>query len=153
MTITMTSSAFTEGGMIPNKYSANGENLSPPLSWTNVPENAKTLALIVDDPDAPSKVWVHWVLWNLPATVTGLPEGVPTKPELDNGARQGMNDSKKTGYSGPRPPSGTHSYYFKLYALDTTLNLGSDTTKETLLKAMDGHIVGQGQLMGKYSHQ
>lgn len=150
MDIRVTSSAFEEGGMIPRKYTCDGADISPPLAWTGVPENAKTLALISDDPDAPMGTWVHWVLFNLPASEKGLPEGVPTDRELKNGARQGRNDFRHIGYGGPCPPSGTHRYFFKLYALDKALDLPAGTTRAELLQAMEGHILAQGQLMGRY---
>ena len=150
MEIKITSSVFDEGGMIPSKYTCQGEDVSPPLAWTSVPGGTKTLALICDDPDAPMGTWVHWVLFNLPANITDLPESVPPKKILENGAKQGTNDFRKIGYGGPCPPGGTHRYFFKLYALDTELNLEPGITKAQLLKAMEGHILAQGQLMGKY---
>ncbi len=150
MDIKITSPAFEEGGMIPRKYTCDGADISPPLAWTGVPEAARTLALISDDPDAPMGTWVHWVLFNLPATVTELPEGVPTDKELKNGAKQGRNDFRRIGYGGPCPPGGTHRYFFKLYALDKALDLAAGATKAELLRAMEGHILAQGQLMGKY---
>ncbi|MBM3285482.1 MAG: YbhB/YbcL family Raf kinase inhibitor-like protein [Candidatus Aminicenantes bacterium] len=150
MDIKVTSTAFEEGGMIPRKYTCDGEDVSPPLAWTGLPEGAKTLALISDDPDAPMGTWVHWVLFNLPATEKGLPEAVPPDKELKNGAKQGRNDFRRIGYGGPCPPGGTHRYFFKIYALDTVLNLPAGATKADLLKAMEGHVLAQGQLMGKY---
>ncbi|MCS7309041.1 MAG: YbhB/YbcL family Raf kinase inhibitor-like protein [Armatimonadota bacterium] len=151
MDIRLTSTAFPEGGMIPKKYTCDGEDVSPPLTWDNVPEGTKSFALICDDPDAPMGTWVHWVLFNLPADVRSLPEAVPPDKELPSGARQGTNDFRKIGYGGPCPPSGTHRYYFKLYALDTMLDLPAGCSKAQLLKAMDGHVLAEGQLMGKYS--
>ena len=148
--ITVTSSAFTEGGMIPECHTCDGEDISPPVSWTGVPAGAKGLALICDDPDAPVGTWVHWVLFNIPAMTRGLPGSIPPDKVLENGARHGTNDFRKLGYGGPCPPGSTHRYYFKLYALDTELNLESGITKAQLLKAVDGHIVAEGQLMGKY---
>jgi len=151
MAITVTSAAFENGGMIPRKYTGEGADLSPPLSWTGVPDDAVALGLICDDPDAPGKTWVHWVLFNLPASATGLPEGMATERELPTGARQGVNDFGKIGYGGPMPPPGpAHRYYFKLYALDTKLKLDAGATKAELLKAMENHILAEGQLMGKY---
>jgi hypothetical protein len=150
MDMKITSTAFEEGGMIPRKYTCDGEDVSPPLAWTGVPEAAKTIALISDDPDAPMGTWVHWVLFNLPASEKGLPEAVPTDKELKNGAKQGRNDFRRIGYGGPCPPGGTHRYFFKLYALDAVLNLPAGATKAELIKAMEGHILAQGQLMGKY---
>jgi len=150
MDISITSMAFEEGGMIPRKYTCDGADVSPPLAWTGVSEGAKTIALISDDPDAPVGTWVHWVLFNLPAAEKGLPEAVPPDKELKNGAKQGRNDFRRIGYGGPCPPGGTHRYFFKLYALDIVLNLPVGATKAELLKAMEGHILAQGQLMGKY---
>ncbi|MDN3509781.1 MAG: YbhB/YbcL family Raf kinase inhibitor-like protein [Candidatus Jettenia sp.] len=153
MKIEIKSSAFEEGGMIPQKYTCDGEDISPPLSWNSVPNGTKSLALICDDPDAPMGTWVHWVLFNLPANIQGLLENRPHQKTLENGAKQGITDFKKIGYGGPCPPSGTHRYYFKLYALDTEINLDAGITKQQLLKAMEGHIIAEGQLMGKYKRQ
>lgn len=150
MAIAITSAAFPDAGMIPKEYTCDGRNISPPLSWDGVPEGAGSLAIICDDPDAPAGTWVHWVLFNLPATVNELPQGIPPDEVLANGARQGMNDFRKFGYGGPCPPGGTHRYYFKIYALNTELTQGPGITKAELLKAMKGHILAQGQLMGRY---
>ena len=150
MDIKITSTAFDEGGMIPEKYTCDGIDVSPPLTWTSIPEGTKTLALICDDPDAPMGTWVHWVLFNLPANIIEMPENIPPERELENGAKQGMNDFRKIGYGGPCPPGGTHRYYFKLFALDIELNLEAGATKSQLLEAMEGHILGEGQLMGRY---
>ena len=137
--------------MIPRPYTCDGPNVSPSLKWEGVPAGTKTLALIADDPDAPNKTWVHWVLYNLPADVKGLIENAPKQERLAGGAGlQGKNDFGQTGYDGPCPPNGTHRYYFKLYALDAELPLAPGATKEELLKAMEGHVVAEGQLMGKY---
>ena len=151
--MTITSSAFTNGGMIPKKYTADGPDVSPPLAFAGIPAGAKKIALICDDPDAPRGTWVHWVIYNLPADTRQLPEHVPTQPTLANGARQGVNDSGSIGYRGPAPPSGTHRYFFKAYALDTELDLQPGTTKAQLVKAMQGHILAQGELVGKYSRK
>ncbi len=151
MDLKMTSPAFVEGGMIPAKYTCAGENISPALEWSNVPVNVKSFALICDDPDAPAGTWVHWVIYNIPASVQKLEAGVPDERELTNGAKQGMNSSRHIGYDGPCPPGGTHRYYFKLYALDALLGLDAGVTKEMLLKEMEKHIAAKGQLMGKYS--
>jgi len=153
MQIKVTSSAFVDGGLIPAKYTCDGTNVSPPVSWTNIPTAAKTIALICDDPDARARVWVHWVLFNLPASITELAENVPPDKNLGTGAKQGTNDFGKIGYGGPCPPSGTHRYYFKLYALDTELELPAGATKPQLLEAMKGHILAEGQLIGKYSRK
>ena len=150
MEIKLTSAAFQEGGAIPKQHTCDGANVSPALAWTGVPEKAVALALIVDDPDAPAKTWVHWVVFNLPATAKGLPENVPAQETVAGGGRQGTNDFKKVGYGGPCPPSGTHRYYFKLYALDTNVADESKTTKEQLLKEMEGHVLAEGQLIGTY---
>ena len=150
MDIKIKSPAFVPGGKIPGKYTCDGMDISPPLAWTSGPEGTKTFALICDDPDAPMGTWVHWVLFNLPADIIELRENVPPERELENGAKQGMNDFRKIGYGGPCPPGGTHRYYFKLYALDTEINLEAGATKSELLKAMEGHILAEGQLMGRY---
>lgn len=149
----ITSTAFKEGETIPQKYTGDGQNISPPLKWESVPAQAKSFALIADDPDAPMGTWVHWVIFNIPPAATGLSENVPRKDSLTNGSLQGINDSRKIGYDGPSPPSGTHRYYFKLYALDAVLKLSSGITKPQLLKAMEGHILAQTQLMGRYSRK
>ena len=149
--LTLTSAAFKEGEMIPRRYSCDGADVSPPLEWNSVPPQTKSFALIADDPDAPMGTWVHWVIFNIPANLTALPEEVPTTSSLQDGTLQGRNDFRKTGYGGPCPPGGTHRYYFKLYALDAMLKLPSGSTKADLLNAMEGHIIGKGQLMGKYS--
>ena len=149
MTITITSSAFSEGGMIPKEHTCDGSNISPALSWSGIPAGAKSLALICDDPDAPMGNWVHWVLFNIPASETGLPRAVPPDKTLANGARHGINDFRTYGYGGPCPPGGTHRYDFKIYALDTGLAQGPGLSKADLLKAMQGHVLAEGQLMGR----
>jgi Raf kinase inhibitor-like YbhB/YbcL family protein len=151
MELKITSTAFSEGGMIPIQYTCDGRDISPPLIWTRGPEGTKSYALISDDPDAPVGTWVHWVAYNIPASSTSLPENVSKGEKLDDGTLQGVNDFKKHGYGGPCPPGGTHRYYFKLYALDTELKAGPGLTKKNLLKEMDSHIVGNGELMGRYS--
>ena len=150
MAITITSSSFTEGGMIPKKHTCDAEDISPDLKWSGVPKEAKSLTLICDDPDAPVGTWVHWVLFNIPADVTTLPAGVSPDAVLNNGAKHGKNDFRKLGYGGPCPPGGTHRYFFKIYALDTLPSLESGSNKSQLLAAMKGHILAEGQLMGKY---
>jgi Raf kinase inhibitor-like YbhB/YbcL family protein len=150
MAIKLTSSAFVENGLIPKQYTCDSKDISPPLKWESVPEKTKSFALICDDPDAPMGTWVHWVLFNLPANKRELPENLPPIATLPDGSRQGKNDFGKIGYGGPCPPSGTHRYYFKLYALDQPLDLKAGATKGQLLKAMEGHILAEGQLMGKY---
>lgn len=150
MGLVVKSSAFKEGEMIPMKYTCDGEDISPPLSWEGVPEGTKSIAIICDDPDAPMGTWVHWVLFNLPPGTNTLPEAVPPEAVLENGARHGINDFRKLGYGGPCPPSGTHRYYFKIYALDIVLGLQSGASKADLLKAMEGHVLSEGQIMGRY---
>ena len=150
VTLKLTSGSFEEGGMIPRRHTCDGADVSPPLAWDGVPATAVALALICDDPDAPMGTWVHWVLYDLPPDVAELPEGVPTQEVLDSGARQGRNGSRRIGYAGPCPPSGTHRYYFKLYALDQKAGLKPGGTKKQLLAAMEGHILAEGQLMGRY---
>ena len=150
MTIKVTSSAFEDQGMIPAKYTCQGQNISPPLQFEMGIEGTRSIALICDDPDAPIGTFVHWVMFNLPADTKTLAENIPAADTLKNGARQGKNDFGKTGYGGPCPPSGTHRYFFKVYALDKTIDTSVVTNKKQLLEAMQGHILGQGQLMGKY---
>lgn len=150
MDIKLKSTAFDEGGMIPRQYTCDGKDISPPLAWESVPDSTKSIALICDDPDAPMGTWVHWVLYNLPANINELPENIPPQKILENGAKQGTNDFRNIGYGGPCPPGGTHRYYFKIYVLDTVLTLEAGATKTKLLKAMEGHILAEGRLMGKY---
>jgi hypothetical protein len=147
------SSSFKAGESIPPRFTCDDTGISPPLSWSNVPPGTKSFALIVDDPDASSITWVHWILYNIPATQRDLPENIPNTVTLGNGEGQGMNDSGDFGYSGPCPPSGTHRYYFKLFALDTKLDLKTGITKKELMKAMEGHILEEGQLMGRYKRK
>jgi Raf kinase inhibitor-like YbhB/YbcL family protein len=148
--IKLTSAAFKDGQSIPRPYTCDGVNISPPLEWSGVPRAAKTLAIVCDDPDAPGGTWVHWVLYNLPADNIGLVENLPTTEKLAAGGFQGPNDSGKIGYGGPCPPSGTHRYFFRVYALDSELPLKAGATKTDLTKAMEGHTLVQGQLMGTY---
>ncbi|MDI6776717.1 MAG: YbhB/YbcL family Raf kinase inhibitor-like protein [Syntrophales bacterium] len=149
-TMEIKSTAFKEGGMIPAKYTCDGVDVSPPLEWSNFPKETKSFALICDDPDAPMGTWVHWVIYDIPAGITQLPENVAPQRELASGGKQGTNDFRKIGYGGPCPPRGEHRYYFKLYALDGATDLKPGATKEQLLKAMKGHILAEAQLMGKY---
>jgi Raf kinase inhibitor-like YbhB/YbcL family protein len=145
MAIQVTSTAFNEGSTIPKKHTCDGQDISPQLSWSGVPEGTKSLALIVDDPDAPVGTFVHWVLYDIPADIRELPEGV------QGVGVQGTNDFRRSGYNGPCPPRGpAHRYYFKVYALDTTLGLKAGARKADVEKAMQGHILAWGQLMGKY---
>jgi len=147
------SSVFDEGGMIPKRYTCDDADISPHLSWTGAPEGTKSFALISDDPDAPVGTWVHWVIFNIPANVGELPEMVPPSETLPDGTKQGINDFRKIGYGGPCPPGGTHRYYFKLYALDTELDLEPGATKADVTGAMQGHILAECRLMGRYSRQ
>ena len=152
--IQLTSAAFTHGSAIPRAHTCEGDNTSPPLSWSGVPLERRSLALICDDPDAPRGTWVHWVLYNLPGETVELSAGMPTIPELPSGSRQGRNDSGEIGYSGPCPPPGKpHRYYFRLYALDVLLTLPHGVSKAELETAMTDHIVGQGTLMGTYQRR
>ena len=154
MSLQITSTAFSEGQPIPAKYSCEGSDISPPLQWTNPPANTKSFALIADDPDAPVGAWVHWALYDLPANATGLPEDVAKTQVIANGAKQGLNTWPRLGYGGPCPPPGKpHRYFFKLYALDAMLDLKPGLAKKDLLKAMEGHVLAEGQLMGTYQRK
>jgi Raf kinase inhibitor-like YbhB/YbcL family protein len=144
------SPAFKEGDSIPAKYTCDNLDISPPLEWSDGPAGTKTFALICDDPDAPRGTWVHWVVYNLPGTLMGLPENLPKSETLPDMTRQGKTDFGSIGYGGPCPPSGTHRYYFKIYALDSVIDPKPGLTKSELLKAIEGHILDQGQLMGRY---
>jgi Raf kinase inhibitor-like YbhB/YbcL family protein len=147
----ITSSAFQQDGPIPKKYSCDGQDISPPLAWSDPPAGTKSFALIMDDPDARPDTWVHWVLYDLPTTARDLPENVPKQKELANGARNGVNGEPQIGYEGPCPPAGpVHHYHFKLYALDAKLGLAAGATKAAVEKAMQGHILGEAQLVGQY---
>lgn len=153
MSLRIESSAFTENEMIPANYTCDGANISPPLSWSDSPAETETFALIFDDPDAPTKTWVHWVLYNIPAQINHLEENIPAKKELENGSRHGVNDFRNYGYGGPCPPGGTHGYHLKFYALDIFLDLAPGVTKEQLIDAMDGHILEKTELVGNYSRR
>ena len=147
----ITSPSFADGGPIPSKYTCDGENVSPALSWEQVPPAARAFTLICDDPDAPAGTWVHWVLYDLPAA---LPEAAEATAQLPAGTSQGRNDFRQSGYGGPCPPKGTsHRYYFKLYALDRTLGLTPGATKADVEKAMKGQIMGEGHVMGTYKRK
>jgi Raf kinase inhibitor-like YbhB/YbcL family protein len=146
----LTSPAFEHGGVIPARYTCDGENLSVPLTFAEIPEDAASLALIMDDPDAPMGVFVHWVIYNIPPASGGLPEGVPNEPVLEGGILQGRNSFGTIGYGGPCPPDGAHRYMFKLYALDTLLDAEPGMTKHQLLAAIDGHVLDGAGLMGIY---
>lgn len=154
MSLKLTSIAFGQNGSIPARYTCEGDDTSPPLSWAGAPSGTKSFALIVDDPDAPDpakpqRVYVHWVVYNIASTVTSLPENA-SKKGLPAGAGQGKNDWGKSQYGGPCPPIGRHRYFFKLYALDTELTGLSSPTKADLLKAIEGHVIGNGELIGTY---
>ena len=146
----LTSSVFDDGAAIPSRYTCDGRDISPPLAWTEPPAGTNSLALIHDDPDAPGKTWVHWVLYNLPPALRSLPEAFPPDQEFADGTRQGVTDFGRTGYGGPCPPSGTHRYVFKLYALDTVLSLAPGATKRQTESAMEGHLLAQAKLIGTY---
>jgi Raf kinase inhibitor-like YbhB/YbcL family protein len=149
--VQLRSKAFEDGERIPDKYTCNGENFSPPLTWSKASSDIKSWALILDDPDASSSVFTHWVIFNIPADTTSLAEAVPTVERPDNGALQGKNDTGKTGYSGPCPPPGpVHHYNFSLYALDKMLKLPAGASKKQVQDSMKGHIVVQGKLTGVY---
>ncbi len=151
MSLQMSSAAFSSGEAIPKKFTCDGPDVSPQLKWNDPPANTQSMALIMDDPDAPGSTWVHWVLYDLPANTRELPEGVAKQEQLSSGARQGRNDFEKTGYGGPCPPPGKpHRYFFKLYALDNKLNLKSGATKVELERAMKSHVLAQAELIGKY---
>ncbi len=154
MALVLTSTAFTHNGPIPKPYTCQGKDVSPALAWSGLPAGTKSLALIVDDPDAPDPgapkmTWVHWVLYNIPASAAGLPEAV-APGALPAGTREGKNDWKRTGYGGPCPPIGRHRYFHKLYALDVVLPDLKQPTKAELEKAMQGHVLGKVELMGTY---
>ena len=144
-------SAFPAEGNIPSRFTCEGENISPELTWAGVPQGTKSFALVVHDPDAPrSGGYTHWVVFNIPATATHIAENAPKQAQLPGGGIQGRNDGGSAGYTGPCPPSGTHRYYFRLYALDEVLDLKDGADKDALEKALKGHVLGQAELMGRY---
>jgi len=147
----ITSQAFKQGGMIPPKYTCNGKNVSPPISWKGIPEGTKSIAVICDDPDAPMGTWVHWVYYDIPPQVTGLPEDIPAEERPAVGGTQGINDFLTIGYKGPCPPSGTHRYFFRVYAVDMELMLPPGANNKEVLQTMEGHLLGMGELMGRFS--
>jgi len=152
MSFSLSSAAFTDGTRIPEQYTCDGKDISPPLSWNNAPEGTESFALICDDPDAPMGTWDHWVIFNIPADSKGLSEAIPTDDSLTDGSKHGLNTWKKTGYGGPCPPPGNpHRYFFKLYALDTMLPLTSDVNKRSLENTMQDHIIEEAELMGTFS--
>ena len=151
MSFSISTTSFQPGGDIPRKYTCEGPDVSPALSWTDPPSGTQSFALISDDPDAPVGTWVHWVAYDLPASARQLPEGVPKTDTISGGGVQGLNDFGKTGYGGPCPPPGKpHRYYFKLYALDSKLNLKPGAKKKTVEQAMQGHILAQSEVMGRF---
>ena len=151
MTLQLNTSAFKPGGGIPAKFTCEGSDVSPDLSWNTPPEGTQSFALVVEDPDAPGRTWVHWVLYDLPASERGLPEGVESDGTLGSDARQGRNDFGRIGYGGPCPPPGpAHRYYFRLYALDKRFELRAGATRAQLDRSMGGQIVGHAELMGRY---
>jgi Raf kinase inhibitor-like YbhB/YbcL family protein len=157
-TLHIYSNSFKPGAGMPDKYTCKGENISPDISWKGAPLKTQSFALIVEDPDAPTQTWVHWVIYNIPVKKPGLTEniyelteGYPRDEVTSGGILQGTNDFKKIGYDGPCPPSGIHRYYFELYALDSMLNLGAGVTSAELLSAIKGHVLAQTQMMGTYS--
>lgn len=151
MTLHLETSSFEPGGDIPVEFTCEGADLSPALRWSNAPEGTRSFALIVEDPDAPGRTWVHWVVYNLPATAHELPEGVAPQRTLPSGAQQGRNDFGKIGYGGPCPPPGpAHRYFFKLYALDTIPRLQPGVTRAVLDRAMRGHVLDSADLLGRY---
>ena len=151
MPFTLTSTAFQEGVIIPNKHTCSGQDISPPLQWGAPPKGTRSFALIMDDPDAPIGTWVHWVIFNIPGQSSSLPEGVPPQNSFPTGEQQGINDFRRIGYGGPCPPPGKpHRYYLKLYALDTILKLQPGAKKAEVLAACQSHILGETYLMGRF---
>jgi Raf kinase inhibitor-like YbhB/YbcL family protein len=151
MAFELTSSAFVREQAIPQKYSCDGEDVSPPLAWSEPPAGTQSFALICDDLDAPAGIWVHWILYNIPGEARALPEAVPAEIKLADGSMHGKNSWQRMSYGGPCPPSGTHRYVFRLYALDMLLDLPAGASKEQLTQAMKGHILGQAETMGTYA--
>ena len=150
----LTSASFTDGAAIPAKYTCDDKNVSPPLKWNGMPETAKSLALIMDDPDAPVGTWTHWVAYDLPPNISELSEDVTKGQNIPGGGEQGLNDFKHLGYGGPCPPPGkAHRYFFKLYALDAKLDLKPGASRKEVERAMEKHVVAQGQLMGTYKRK
>ena len=151
MDFEISSGAFAQGDSIPTRYSCDGENSSPALAWSNAPDATESFALIFDDPDAPVGTWIHWVVFDIPASTSSLVEAIEPEDTLADGSVHGSNSWDQLGYGGPCPPGGTHRYFFKLYALDTDLGLGVGATKEQVLEAMDGHVLAEAELMGTYT--
>jgi Raf kinase inhibitor-like YbhB/YbcL family protein len=144
------SPAFNNNKALPPRFACGSEGISPPLTLANLPQKTKTVTIILEDPDAPKGTFTHWIMWNWPASKTEIPAALPTQAKLESGAIQGTGSNGKVGYNPPCPPSGTHRYYLKAYALDSTLKLPSTSDKQALLAAMQGHVIGQGMLMGTY---
>ncbi|HTX60900.1 MAG TPA: YbhB/YbcL family Raf kinase inhibitor-like protein [Methanobacterium sp.] len=151
MTIKITSPVFNEGEPIPARYSCNNVNVSPPLEFKDIPENTVSIAVILEDPDAPGGLFTHWIIFNLPADTNGLSEHIMPRELMDDGSKHGMNSFGLVGYGGPCPPSGTHRYFFRVYALDVKLDLPPLVEREELLRAFEGHILDQGELMGVFT--
>ncbi len=153
MAIRLTSTAFDNGKTIPSEYTCDGRDVSPPLSWSGAPDGTRSYALIVEDPDAPRGTFIHWVAFNVPPDVHGFDAEVEREGKLSNGAMQGTNGFGNVGYGGPCPPSGTHRYFFRIYALDTTLDLQPGARSDEVQSAMQGHVLAEGELMGTYSRK
>jgi len=154
MGITVTSTAFSAGTSIPVKFTGQGNDISPGLSWSGAPPSVKSYVLVCDDPDASGRTWVHWTMWNIPPLTTSLPAGVASDATLADGSIQGVTSFGRHGYGGPMPPKGNaHHYYFRMYALDTSLTLNTSASRAQLDEAMRGHVLSQGQLMGTYQRQ
>jgi Raf kinase inhibitor-like YbhB/YbcL family protein len=154
--LTVRSSAFEDGAEIPRRYTCDDANASPPLAWRAAPDGTRSFVVIVDDPDAPDpaapkRVWVHWLVWNLPASAASIDEGA-TRAKLPAGAREGMNDGGSAGWTGPCPPIGRHRYFHRLYALDATIELAAGAKRAELERAMKGHVIGEAVVMGTYQH-
>jgi Raf kinase inhibitor-like YbhB/YbcL family protein len=151
MSFALKTTAFVNGGGIPKKYTCDGADISPALNWNDTPAGTQSFALVADDPDAPRGTWTHWIIWNIPAETTALPESVPQVGESGTGVRQGRNDFKRIGYGGPCPPQGKpHRYFFKLYALNAKLDVKAMASRSELERAMKGHVLSQTELMGMY---
>ncbi len=151
-TMTLSTTAFRNNAAIPERFSCQGEDISPSLAWSSAPEETKSFALLLEDPDAPRGPYIHWVIYNIPAGEHGLAENIAKRDPLPNGTRQGINSAGQLGYSGPCPPPGkAHRYYFRLYALDTEINIPGEATRDKLESAMQGHILAEGEIMGTFS--
>lgn len=149
--IKVTSSAFNEGEMIPKKYTCEGDNLTPPLAWTNIPSGTKSLAIIVDDSDAASGSFIHWLVYNINPEIKEIKEDINTQRQIYTRVTQGMNDARRVGYIGPCPPNGVHRYFFKVYALDVNLGISAGTNIKDVMKLIEKHIIAEGKLMGKFT--